>query len=125
NILMAASKRIYGAEDTTLRGQVSGWLETYMEIRPPVEPGEGVTFDTPLKIDGEVWISARKFHQYCRRQFDYREDARRFCQELTRFGFIWKRHWVQIKTGQRRQPRLYRVPAEFVVSQKCDEARQP
>jgi len=123
NKLLASAKRIYGAEDTTLRGQVSGWLEAYLEVRPPTEPGEGLTFDAPVRMDGGVWISARKFYQYCRRQFDYRDDARRFSQDLTRFGFMFKRQWIRLKTGgPRQQVRMYQVPAGFVVSRKNEES---
>lgn len=124
NKLLASAKRVYGAEDTTLRGQVAGWLESYLDVRPPVEPGEGLTFDAPVRMDGGVWISARKFYQYCRRQFDYRDDARRFSQDLTRFGFMFKFHWVVLKTGQKKSVRLYRVPSEFVVSPKSKEGQE-
>ncbi len=95
-----------------------------MELRPPTEPGEGLTFDAPVRMDGGVWISARKFYQYCRRQFDYRDRPERFSQDLTRFGFLFKRQRIRLKTGQEKQVRAYRIPAGFVISQKNDAGGQ-
>ena len=119
--LLAAAKRVSGTDEATLKGQLVGWLEAYLESRAPAEAGEGVAFDSPLLREDGLWIVPRKFYQYCARAFNYREDGRRFSQELTRFGFAEKVIKVRLCTGQGKAVRMRRVPGEFVISPKSED----
>lgn len=115
NRLLASAKVVESAEEATLHGQISGWMSSYLEMSPPCEVGEGGTYTDPVIYEARIWINSTKFLRFCRVRFDFKEDARKFSQDLIRFGFTFRRIRIRLKQGGGSRPmRMYQVPEEML-----------